>query len=217
MTDLIYDHIRVGSPAHSEKPVSPARRLIDRIVYGSGPLDKLLSRLQRRKAQSDDFYHPTSGMAAAFLGLLRNQVLQTFRVAPESFPLRVEPESFLCDEAMARAMAVSWMMVHLAKRIDASFEKRFPPFEEEMCKAQILHELGFEEDAQRRIRKAAALFKAARSADIRLTLLYVGWSLEQNFDLRAPKFVAELVKHAFAMPGRVNRKEERRVRHLCGW
>jgi hypothetical protein len=215
MTDLVRDLIRVTPPAHSEKHWSPGRQLIDHIVYEGGPLDKLLGRLQKqkRKAQGRGFYDPTSGMTAAFLGLLRdrrmrNQLLRTFRIAASGFS---------DDEAMARSIAVSWMIFHLAKRIDANFDKWFPPFNDEMCKAQMLHELGFEEDAQRRIRKAAALFKAARSADIRLTLLYVGWSLEQNFDLRAPKFVAELVKHAFAMPGRVSRKEERRVRHLCGW
>jgi hypothetical protein len=46
-------------------------------------------------------------------------------------------------------------------------------------------------------------------------VLYVGWSLEQNFSgLRAPRLVAELVTRAVGLKQKI---KESQVRYLCEW
>jgi len=115
-------------------------------------LDKLLRQLRRRDHECGDFYHPTNGIAAAFLGLLQDPCTRKdfLRLS------RVSPENLGSDEDTTRALAVGWMIGNLAKIFDAEFNKRFGQFCDERRRAQTLHELGegYEEDARRRIWKA---------------------------------------------------------------
>jgi hypothetical protein len=195
---------------HPENLAAPGRRLLDRVISGY-MLNKLLQQLQKGDHECGGFYHPTSGMAAMFLDLLRDPHTRKdfLRLT------RVSPESFRNDEDYARKLAVAWMIGNLAKMFDAEFNKRFGQFCHERRNAQTLHDLDdecFEEDAKRHVWKAMARLEAAMSRSVDDIVLYAGRSLERDFRLRAPRLVAELVTDAFGLTPKM---KERRARHLC--
>jgi hypothetical protein len=225
MADLIGDDTLGAFFAHPEAPASPGRQLIDRVF--APPFDKVLRQLYKRDRKCGGFYHPTNeripdvlgiGMAAAFLGLLRDP-----RTREDFLRLNgVSPENVRCDESLARALALAWMIGNLAKWRDAEVNKRLDQFRHERRRAQTLHELGedYEEDARRHDWKALAHLNEAvdeyRAAtrSVGTIVRYIGWSLEEDFSLRAPRLVAELVTNIVGLRPKMT---ERQARYLCGW
>ena len=219
MADPIVDDTLVAyflSPGNS---VSPFRQLLDRVFApGAGgelsPHDKLLRQLQRRNRESGGFYHPTIGMAAAFLDLLRDPDKREDFLQDMLRITWVSPENIHSDESMARALAVDWMIGGMALLRDAEVNKWFDLFSHEKRKAQTIYLQGedYEVDARRHIGKAVEYLKAAGSADN--IVRYAGWSLERNFGLRAPRLVDGLVTHAVPLRAKMT---ESQARYLCGW
>ena len=239
MADLIVDDTLVAYFLDPGNSVSSGRQLLNR-VYAPGaggelsPHDKLLRQLQRQNHECGGFRHPTIGMAAAFLRLLRDpdkreDFLQDF--LRTSARARIDDdvhedatkiggtqhgslENIHSDESMARAMAVDWMIGGMVLLRDAEVNKLFDQFSHERRKAQTLYMLGtdYEEDARRHIWEAVDYLKAAGSADN--IVRYAGWSLEKNFSLKAPRLVARLVTHAVPLRPKMT---ERQARYLCGW
>jgi hypothetical protein len=211
MADLMGDDTPAAFFAHPENLAFPGRRLVDRMISGR-VFDKLMRQLYREDHQGAGFYHPTNGIAAAFLDLLRDPETR------EDF-LRITwiwPDNFRSDEDCARTLAVGWMIGNLAKMFEAEFNKRLGQFCHERRMAQTLHKLGkdYEEDARRHVWKALAHLDEAASVGARVIVYYVGWSLERDFRLRAPRLVAELVTHALGLRPKMT---ERKARYLCGW
>jgi hypothetical protein len=210
MADLVIDDTPVAVVAHPGNLASPGRQLLTRVLSGY-VFDKLLRQLHKQDHERGGFRHPTTGFAAAILGVLRNprtrtRFLQLFEVSPVSN-----------DENTARAVAVAWMISDLAKRFDAEFNKRFPQFCHERHKAQTLHNLGpdFDEHARRQVYTALAHLDAATTVFVRYAVLHAGRCLERDFGgLRAPKLVADLVNDAVGLRLKIT---ERQVRYLCGW
>jgi hypothetical protein len=211
MTDLIGDDTPVSFFAHPGNLASPGRRLIDGVISGC-VFAKVLRQLQRQGHECGGFYHPTSGIAAAFLALLRDRHKRKDFLQLAG----VSPESFRSDEDCARKLAVGWMIGNLVKMFEAEFNKRFGQFCHERRKAQTLHKLGenYEEDARRHVWKALAHLEAAWSVGADVIVCYAGWSLERDFRLRAPRLVAQLVTHALGLRPKMT---ERQARYLCGW
>jgi hypothetical protein len=184
-------------------------------VTSPGTLTKLWRQLRRQKRGCGGFRHPTSGLAARYLGRLRDR-----RTREDFLRLKgISPEclSSSSDEDNARALALAEMIIGLAKRYDAEFNKRFPQFCHERHMAQTLHTWGqdYDQDARRHVYMALAHLDAARSTFVRDAVRYAGWCLERDFDgLRAPQLVAELVSHAVGLRRKMT---EHQVRYLCGW
>jgi hypothetical protein len=197
--------------AHAENLAAPGRRLLDCVLSGY-VFDKLLGQLQKDSHKRSGFHHPTSGMAVAYLGLLRDPNTREDLLRLTGF----SPEYFRCDEDIARGIAVGLMIGNMTKMFEAEFNKRFDQFCHERTNAQTLHELGerFQEDARRHVWKALAHLEAARSVGTRVIVRYAGWSLERDFNLRAPRLVAELVTHALGLRPKM---KESQARYLCGW
>jgi hypothetical protein len=211
MADLIGDDTPGFFFAHAENLAAPSRRLFDRVLSGC-VFDKLLRQLRKQDRECGGFHHPTSGMALAYLGLLRDPNTREDLLRLTGF----SPEYFRCDEDIARGIAVGLMIHNMTKMFEAEFNKRFDQFCHERSKAQKLHELGegFQEDARRHVWKALAHLEAARSVGVRVIMCYAGWSLELDFSLRAPRLVAELVTHTLGLRPKM---KERQARYLCGW
>jgi hypothetical protein len=213
------ENIPFAFPAHLGNPASPSRQLLSRLTV-PGMLTKLLRQLEKQNRRDGGFLNPTGGDAAFYLDCLRDPsrrkaVLLLFCVSPADYR---------SDEHLARVLAVVAMFCSLLKMCDAEFNERFDQFRQERRKAltlHALHELGqdFEQDAGRYIYMSVAHQKEAdelrdptRSVDN--IVRYIGWSLEQNFSLRASRLVAELVTCALGLRAK---KTERQARHLCGW
>jgi hypothetical protein len=210
--DQPHSHITGVFPAHLGNPASPSRQLLSRLTK-PGALTKLLRKLRQQNRQYGGFRHPTSGLAARYLGRLRDprtreDFLRLKGISPESL-------SSSSDEDNARALALAEMIINLVKRYDAEFNKRFPQFCHERRMAQTLHELGpdYDQDARRHVYMALAHLDAAESTFVRDAVRYAGWCLERDFGgLRAPQLVAELASYALR-----RKMTEHQVRYLCGW
>jgi hypothetical protein len=135
---------------------------------------------------------------------------------------RTSPEGFSSDEHLARTLAAVWMFYSLAKMRDAEVNEWFDRFRQERRKAQTLHQLGenYEDDAKRHVYKALAHLDEAAddyraaSRPVRNIVRYIGRSLEQDFGIRAPRLVAELVTNIVGLRPKMT---ERQARYLCRW
>jgi hypothetical protein len=176
-----------------------------------------LRLLQKQSRGSGGYLYPTSGDAAFYLDFLRDPSRR--RAALRSYG--ASPADFRSDEHLARVLAVVMMFCYLLTMCDAEVNDRFDQFRQERRKARTLHELGpdFEQDARRHGYMALVHLKDAdefrdptRSVDN--IVRFIGLSLEQNFSLRAPRLVAELVTEALGLRPKLT---ERQARHMCGW
>jgi hypothetical protein len=208
------DNIPSGFPAHLGDPASPSRQLLSRLT-APGTLTKLLRQLRQKNRQCGGFRYPTSGLAARYLGRLRDP-----RTREDFLRLKgISPESLISssDEDNARALALAETIINLANKYDAEFNKRFPQFCHERHMAQTLHWLGpkYDHDARRHVYMALAHLDAARSTFVRDAVRYAGWCLERDFGgLRAPQLVAELVSYVVGLRWKMT---EHQVRYSCGW
>jgi hypothetical protein len=208
------DNIPRGFPAHLGNPASPSRQLLSWLT-APGTLTKLLRQLRQQNRRCGGFRHQTSGLAAAFLGPLHYP--RTRKAFLRLAGLSQESLSSSSDEDNARMLALAQMIIDLANRYDAEFNKRFPQFCHERHMAKRLHKLGpdYHQDARRHVYMALAHLDAARSTFERDAVRYAGWCLERDFGgLRAPQLVAELVGHAVGLRRKIT---EHQVRYLCGW
>jgi hypothetical protein len=210
------DNIPCAFPAHLGNPASPSRQLLSRVT-SPGTLTKLLRQLERQNGEGGGFYYPTGGDAAFYLDILRDPSRR------EALLLLfcVSPGDYRSDEHLARVLAVVAMFSNLFKMCDAEVNERLDQFRQERRKARRLHELGqdFEQDAGRYVYVSLAHLKEADelrdpTRSVGNIVRYIGWSLEQNFSLRAPRLVAELVTNIVGLKPKLT---ERQARHLCDW
>jgi hypothetical protein len=204
-------------PARLGNPTSPSRQLLGRLT-APGTLAKLSRQLGKENSGGGGFYYPTGGNAAIYLDLLRDprtrKDLLLFYGA--------SPADFRGDEHLARTLAVVGMFGSVLKMRDAEINKRLDQLVRERCKAHRLHKLGtdYEEDASRHVFMALAHLEVAideyyaATRSVRNIVRYVGWSLELDFSLRAPRLVAELVTNIVGLKPKLT---ERQARYLCGW
>jgi hypothetical protein len=211
MADLVGIDSAGALTAHPGNSASPGRRLLNRVLSGYA-IDKLLVQLRKQKRKCGGFLHPTSGMAEAYLSLLRdgrrrNDFLQIFRVSPENLG---------GDENIARSLAVACMIADLARGFDAALNRGFAEFCHQRHMAQTLHALGpdYDEDARRHLYKGLAHLDEARSVFVRCAVEHLGACLERDFGIRAPGLVAELITHAFGLRPKIT---EGQARYLCNW
>jgi hypothetical protein len=190
MTDTC-ELTRVRGVAHAKSPETRGRVFLNRVLR-SDALGKLHRELRKHDHASGGYKHPTFGRAAAFQDGLRDRRSRFRRQA------KIPRDCSLGDEELARSFAVAWTFVQLAEWLDAELDSWLVPFNAEVRKAQRLHDFNneYDEAARGYIRNAANILHTARSRDVTRIVCGLGWSLERDFGIRAPRLVAQLVAHA---------------------
>jgi hypothetical protein len=174
----------------------------------SDSLGEILWQARKQDRKNGGFRKTTSGVGSAILSLLRDRETRDELLA-------FAPELSGSDETCARSLAIGLMLGNLGHMLDAAANRRLAEFEVERRKARTLRELGpddYTEDADRHASRAMRHLLAADLAHA--TARYIGWSLERDFGVRAPRLVAKFVTRAFQLTPAMN---ERQARYLCGW
>ena len=177
-------------------------------------LGKILQQTRRRARGRNGFQLPTSGAAAAFQTVLLDPLKREELLQEAPFRRFVEDGDWKDEEHCARSLAIGFIIGNLAHMIDAVALKKLAQFQYEKEMAQMLRGLGaaFRDDADRSAWKAAQHRLTAEL--IHASARYIGFALERDFGVRAPRFVAETVTRAFGLTPAMN---ERQARYLCGW
>jgi hypothetical protein len=193
----------------------PGRQMLDRELP-KGEFDtrdmlhKLLRQTRKQDRKNGCFRKTTAGVAAAILSVLRDPSSRE-----EFFRLTgISPEKVRSDEECARFLAVGWMLGDWARMIDAITLERLALFERERQMARRLRGLGapFKDDADRAAWKAAQHLLTADL--VRTSTRYLGFVLERDFGVRAPRLIAAAVSDGFELTPRMT---ERQARYLCRW